>query len=65
MIYFQARAYLHREYLPFTPEKDYDPTGGEKSALTCEHDLRLIYDTTAPCDGPDLVPAENHPSAGF
>jgi hypothetical protein len=30
MVYFQARAYLHREYLPFTPKPHYDPANGEK-----------------------------------
>lgn len=34
MVYFQARSYLHREYLPFTPKPDYDPSNGEiKSRL--------------------------------
>jgi hypothetical protein len=30
MRYFQARAYLHREYIPFTARKDYDPVLGKQ-----------------------------------
>lgn len=33
LLYFQARAYLHREYLPFTPSKDYDPALGKATIL--------------------------------
>jgi hypothetical protein len=28
LLFFQARAYLHREYLPFTPKEGYDPSTG-------------------------------------
>ncbi|KAH7026726.1 uncharacterized protein B0I36DRAFT_366253 [Microdochium trichocladiopsis] len=28
MVYYQARLFLHREYLPFTPKKGYDPLQG-------------------------------------
>jgi hypothetical protein len=38
MIYFQARAYLHREYVPFTPKIHYDPAEG-MHALSRESDL--------------------------
>lgn len=29
MFYFQAKTCLYREYLPFTPPRDYDPTAGQ------------------------------------
>lgn len=32
MLFFQARAYLHREYLPFTPKEGYDPSTGRNTA---------------------------------
>ncbi|EXJ85988.1 hypothetical protein A1O1_06357 [Capronia coronata CBS 617.96] len=28
MFYFQAKTYLYREYLPFTPSRNYDPAAG-------------------------------------
>ncbi|RDW69290.1 hypothetical protein BP6252_08310 [Coleophoma cylindrospora] len=33
LYYFQARAYLHREYLPFTPLNGYDPCSGPCDGL--------------------------------
>jgi hypothetical protein len=33
LLYFQAKTYLYREYLPFTPSKSYDPTIGRLQIL--------------------------------
>ncbi|KAH8646242.1 fungal-specific transcription factor domain-containing protein [Xylariales sp. PMI_506] len=45
MVYFQARAYLHREYLPFTPHKDYDPRKGP-----CDGPVLILSNTPPPED---------------
>jgi hypothetical protein len=34
MVYFQARTYLHREYMPFTPKIHYDPARGKIHQLS-------------------------------
>lgn len=42
LVFFQTRAYLHREYLPFTPKPFYNPKDGAslKSIMTPTSDLR-------------------------
>lgn len=43
MIYFQARAYLHREYVPFTPKIHYDPAAGTHASIQEPEWLSPIY----------------------
>uniref|UniRef100_A0A8H7MYH6 Transcription factor domain-containing protein n=2 Tax=Bionectria ochroleuca TaxID=29856 RepID=A0A8H7MYH6_BIOOC len=49
MVYFQARAYLHREYLPFTPQEEYDPLKGPSDgpALTAAAPKDFWYSSAA------------------
>lgn len=61
MVYHQARAYLHREYLPFIPKIGYDPVQGKpdlSSVSSCFSSSFLIITNKicpGPCDGPNLL----------
>lgn len=56
MLYFQACAYLHREYVPFIPTKEHDPALGISHFST---DPTVLADFAAgPTDGPRLLPED-------
>ena len=42
LLYFQAKTYLYREYLPFTPSRSYDPAMGKYGSQPCFIDRPLM-----------------------